>query len=60
MVAESSSNGLDGAMNLLIQLRNEARNDKNWALSDKIRDELKANGIVLNDGKGGTTFSVES
>lgn len=51
-------NKLDAAMALLIDLRNRARNDKNWALSDKIRDELAANGIILKDGKDGTSFSV--
>ena len=31
---------------------------KDWALSDKIRDELLALDIQLKDGKEGTTFSV--
>jgi len=43
---------------MLIELRNEARANKEWALSDKIRDELSAFGVQLKDGKGGTTFSV--
>ncbi len=55
----SDSKKLDAAMNVLIAMRNRARNDKNWALSDAIRDELLANGIVLKDGKDGTTYSVE-
>ena len=42
----------------LIQLRNEARENKDWALSDKIRDELLALGIQLKDGKEGTSFSL--
>jgi cysteinyl-tRNA synthetase len=50
---------LDAAMKVLIDLRLRARNDKNWALSDKIRDELAANGIVLKDGKDGTTYSAQ-
>ena len=49
---------LDGVVELLIHLRNEARDNKNWALSDRIRDELTALGIQLKDGKDGTTFSV--
>ena len=53
------SNKLDAAMNILIDMRKRARNDKNWALSDKIRDDLAANGIILKDGKDGTTYSVE-
>jgi len=39
-------------------MRKEARDNKNWALSDKIRDELAALGIQLKDGKEGTTFSI--
>ena len=49
---------LDGVVELLIHLRNEARENKNWALSDQIRDKLVALGIQLKDGKVGTTFSV--
>jgi cysteinyl-tRNA synthetase len=58
--AAQSTDKLDAAMNILIDLRLRARNDKNWALSDKIRDELAANGIVLKDGKDGTSYSVEA
>jgi cysteinyl-tRNA synthetase len=40
-------------------MRNEARSQKNFALSDQIRDQLSEIGIQLKDGKDGTTFSVE-
>ena len=43
---------------MLIEMRNEARANKNWALSDEIRDRLLALGIQLKDGKDGTSFSV--
>lgn len=36
----------------LVQKRNQARDDKDWALSDKMRDELTAMGIELMDGSG--------
>jgi cysteinyl-tRNA synthetase len=49
---------LSGAVALLINLRQEARANKDFALSDKIRDELEAVGIQLNDGREGTTFST--
>jgi cysteinyl-tRNA synthetase len=39
-----------------IQERLEARKTKNWAASDRIRDELKAAGVVLEDGPKGTTW----
>ncbi len=53
-----TENKLDAAMQVLIEMRNAARNDKDWALSDKIRDQLAASGIVLKDGKDGTSYSV--
>ena len=49
---------LTGVVNLLIQLRNEARANKDFDTSDKIRDELAELGIQLKDGKEGTTFST--
>ena len=41
---------------LLISLRNDARKEKNFSLSDKIRDGLKELGIELKDLKDGTTY----
>ncbi len=48
---------LEGAVKVLIEMRNKARADKDFALSDYIRDQLTAVGIELKDGKEGTTFS---
>lgn len=60
--SDEASNGnndkLDGTVQLLIKMRNQARADKNWALSDQIRDELAAIGIQLKDGKDGTEYSL--
>jgi len=51
---------LEGAIQVLIDLRKKAKADRNYALSDKIRDDLKAVGIQLKDGKDGSmTFEVE-
>ncbi|WP_067148649.1 cysteine--tRNA ligase [Pseudotamlana agarivorans] len=50
---------LSGAVDVLIKLRQEARANKDFALSDKIRDELAEVGIQLKDGKDGTTFSIQ-
>jgi cysteinyl-tRNA synthetase len=55
---DSGTDKLSGAVDILIQLRKEARENKDFALSDKIRDQLAEVGIQLKDGKEGTTFSV--
>jgi cysteinyl-tRNA synthetase len=48
---------LSGVVEMLIGMRNEARANKNFALSDQIRDQLLALGIQLKDGKEGTSFT---
>lgn len=48
---------VDGLMDLLIDIRQQARANKDFAMSDKIRDQLNAIGIVIKDGKEGTTWS---
>jgi len=60
-VAESNAqdgNKLNEAIQLLIELRNQARANKDFATSDRIRDDLQKAGIQLKDGKEGTTFSL--
>jgi cysteinyl-tRNA synthetase len=53
-----NSEKLKGTVELLIELRKNARENKDWALSDQIRDELLELGIQLKDGREGTTFSI--
>ncbi len=50
---------LAGAIDILIDLRSQARNNKDFGTSDQIRDQLQSLGIQLKDGKDGTTFSIE-
>ena len=57
-IADSSNDKLEGTIQLLIEMRKQARENKNFALSDQIRDQLLALGIQLKDGKEGTTFSL--
>lgn len=52
---ENNTKSMDGVMQLVIEMRNDARNKKDWAASDKIRDFLKNAGIVLKDNKEGHT-----
>ena len=55
--ANDVTDKLDGVIELLIELRKEARVNKDFALSDKIRDELAEKGVQLKDGREGTTFT---
>lgn len=48
---------LSPVMDLVLELRQEAREKKDWPTSDKIRDGLAAAGIVVKDGKEGTSWS---
>jgi cysteinyl-tRNA synthetase len=51
---------LSGVMSLLIDLRKEARSKKDYATSDKIRNQLQQLGILLKDEKdGNVSFSIE-
>jgi cysteinyl-tRNA synthetase len=52
-----STEKIEGLVALLINMRNEARANKDFAMSDQIRDQLAAIGIQLKDGKEGTSFT---
>lgn len=61
-VAESNStnNELSGAlMELIIELRKQARAEKNWASADLIRNKLFESGIILEDGPDGTVWKLK-
>ena len=60
---QTASNGhtaLEGVMNLVIDLRANARTNKDWGTSDKIRDGLKIAGIQLKDAKEHTEWTFET
>ena len=50
---------LDGVMQLVLDARKKAREEKNWAESDRIRDTLAALGIAVKDTKDGATWTLE-
>ena len=52
----NAEKSLDDEIEALIQARNDARKAKNWAEADRIRDELKAQGIVLEDTPQGVKW----
>jgi cysteinyl-tRNA synthetase len=50
---------IDGLVNMVLEQRKAAKAAKDWATSDKIRDDLKALGIQIKDGKDGTEWTLE-
>lgn len=57
--SNNDSSKLDPVMELVLELRQQARENKDWTTSDKIRDKLTAAGIVVKDGKDGATWQVQ-
>lgn len=55
---EGNSDLSNDLIELIIELRKSARADKNFALSDQIRDGLKDLGVEIKDTKEGTSFSI--
>jgi cysteinyl-tRNA synthetase len=53
----NSDSKLAPVMGLVLELRQHARENKDWTTSDRIRDGLAAAGIVVKDGKDGTSWS---
>ena len=50
---------LDGVMQLVLEARKKAREEKNWAESDRIRDTLAGFGITVKDTKEGATWQLD-
>lgn len=57
--SDAKNDYLDDIMNVIMNIRNEAKIAKNWALSDLIRDELKNLNITIQDSKDGSNWTVE-
>jgi cysteinyl-tRNA synthetase len=49
---------IDGLMKMILDIRATAKANKDWATSDKIRDELGALGVTVKDGKDGATYEL--
>ncbi len=61
---QDESNGddsakIDGLMQFVLKLRQDAKNNKDYALSDTIRNQLKELGFEIKDGKEGTTYTTQ-
>ena len=53
---EQSPGDDDDEIDVLVEQRNSARADRDFALADQLRDELAERGIVIEDGAGGTSW----
>ena len=53
------NNDVDSDIEALIEERQQARANKDWATADRIRDELKAKGVILKDTRQGVTCTKE-
>ncbi len=51
---------MDGLMNMIFSFRQQAKSNKDFATSDKIRDELSKLGIAVKDSKEGSTWTLEN
>lgn len=56
IVYNRKSQSIDSEVEALIEKRTQARKEKNWAEADRIRDELKNMGVVLEDTAGGVKW----
>lgn len=56
MLQKSERGSIEAEIELLIEKRQKARQDKNWELADKIRDDLKDKGIILEDTSDGVRW----
>lgn len=55
---EENNDAMNGVMDLIFEIRKNARDAKDWSTSDLIRDKLKDLDIEVKDGKDGTTWSI--
>jgi cysteinyl-tRNA synthetase len=55
----SNDKALQGVMEIILDIRKDIKAKKDFAASDKLRDELKKNNITIKDTKDGATWSIE-
>ena len=56
IIIEKKEEMLDGEIEAMIEKRQAARKERNFALADQIRDELLARGIILEDTREGVKW----
>lgn len=58
-IKSESKDITSGLMDFILDIRQNAKNNKDWTTSDKIRDQMKALGIEIKDGKEGAEWSIK-
>ena len=58
-LTNNENSKINDVLDILLELRDDARKNKNYELSDKIRDMLKNNGISINDSNKDSSFTIE-
>jgi len=56
--SQNNSVAMNHLMDLILDIRKNARESKDWTTSDKIRDSLNQAGIIVKDGKDGTSWKI--
>ncbi len=57
-VSDHSDSKLNAVMDVILEIRKNARENKDWTTSDLIRDKMKAAGITIKDSRDGTTWTA--
>ena len=58
-LTNNENSKINDVLEILLELRDDARKNKNYELSDKIRDMLKNNGISINDSNRDSSFTID-
>jgi cysteinyl-tRNA synthetase len=60
LASEDAGNNeaMDGVMNMVLDIRKSAKENKDWTTADKIRDGLKEAGVEVMDGQEGSTYKL--
>ncbi len=60
LVTEEAGNNkaMEGVMNMVLDIRKSAKENKDWTTADKIRDGLKEAGVEVMDGKAGSAYKL--
>ena len=56
---QAGNHVINNLMNIILDIRREARSNKDWATSDRLRDALAKAGVIIKDTKEGASWELE-